>query len=417
MNRLFQKFILLTLSAGMLWVTSGCASKALLTDTYAPDDVRITQVQLENSESLNPTILLMGDSQPSWRVIEKFYKKENVATWWQLAVPFYQVYWIGNGIIGGINYLRFYPDAGHQERVKLRTALEDAIQSDHPDAILHVGDMAGSDGRYAEHWDYFLDDFWFDHKLFREIPVLTTIGNHEWANDTTFGFPNYEAVTGTERFYTVEFRDAVLIVMDSNFLVDQWGLIPDDEQDALFNEWFVSEPGEEASWLEKQLDTYKDKAFKIISMHHPPVTFGWHEKDWYKENNGRELVSKRRRFLDTIRQGGVQLILSGHEHIYEHVEVHFDSDDDTAEPLHIAVVTGGTMTRQPPGENAIAEMQQKYDELSGLNAEPVLITDKSHYGILEITDEKMTVRVLEVKDDGAVVEMESFSIKSPGSQK
>jgi hypothetical protein len=62
------------------------------------------------------------------------------------------------------------------------------------------------------------------------------------------------------RFYVIEFPDAAIYVVDSNYILDQNQFINDSLQNQLFEKWFVSEDG--SAWLEQQLITY-NKPFKM----------------------------------------------------------------------------------------------------------------------------------------------------------
>ena len=47
-------------------------------------------------------------------------------------------------------------------------------------------------------------------------------------------------------------------------------------------------------------------------MHHPPVAFAKHYKNWTDPKNGRDLLGKRRRLLTLLAEGGVQIVVSEH---------------------------------------------------------------------------------------------------------
>ena len=96
----------------------------------------------------------------------------------------------------------------------VRDALYREAKRSDIDFLLHLGDMAAHDGRIPGHWADFLRENKEIHPLLNEVPMLPTLGNHDRANDPRFGYPNFQAIFGYPRFYTVEFPDAMLFVVD-----------------------------------------------------------------------------------------------------------------------------------------------------------------------------------------------------------
>ncbi|MCB2210725.1 metallophosphoesterase [bacterium] len=398
-----SRILVLTLAVAVL--LNGCASKGLLTDRYDADEIAVPRLLPEDLHNHNPRFIVIGDEQKGRSVIEDFYRKENWATWWQLAVPFYQIYLLYNGISGGINYLRHVPDAGDETRTMMRDVLYRDVKELGATFVLETGDIAAADGRYPDHWEVFLEGKKWSHPFLSEIPYVPTIGNHEWANDTTYAWPNYQAVFDYPRFYALEFKSAVLIVLDSNFLVDQWELIPDDEQETLYKEWFVS--GEGSSWLEQTLAKYADKPFKIVSMHHPPITYGWHWVDWYKDHFGRNLTDKRRDLLQLFADNGVQAVFSGHEHVYQHNPTHLLSGGDT-HTIHFYTSSGGGVPiRSAPPVEQVEELRYKYRQ-EGLGAHQPTILSEYHYCLVSVEGDRLIIDTMVVDSEDSEHESSLF---------
>jgi len=323
----------------LLWA-SGCAQKALVSEQYDPSFYEI-QRTLPDTLAGEPTrFLVLGDTQASWRAEWKFYRRENWATWWQLAVPFYQLYLLGEGLVGGINYLRQKPDLGARKRKAVREAMQRAAREAPPRFILHVGDMASHDGRYAEHWATFLQEYGSgEGSLLRQHAFLPVLGNHDMANNTTYGWPNYDAIFDYPRFYVKDLPGAALFVLDSNFLVDQTGTEPDALMEQRFTEYFVG-TDDTPSWLERELEKRADVPFKIVAMHHPLATLSWHERDYHKPEYGPDLLDKRQELLQLLQEHQVDVQLAGHEHLYEHNYI-AHCQEGQQHPLHTVISSGG----------------------------------------------------------------------------
>lgn len=171
------------------------------------------------------------------------------------------------------------------------------------DFYLHLGDMAYSRGRDVEFQTRFFE--MYDSTL-RNVVCWPTMGNHEGSTSrgTNGVGPYYDAyvlptrgeaggvASGLEAFYSFDYGRAHFICLDSHDL--------DRRPTALM-----------ARWLRQDLD--KTKADWIIAFfHHPPYTKGSHDSDREKQ-----LIEMRTHVMPILEGGGVDLVLSGHSHIYE----------------------------------------------------------------------------------------------------
>ncbi len=171
------------------------------------------------------------------------------------------------------------------------------------DLYLHVGDMAYSKGTD----DQFQKNFFAPYRsTLRNTVCWGSMGNHEGgsSNGKTGVGPFYDAyvfpthaesggvASGREAFYSFDYGTIHFICLES-FDINRK---PD---------------GEMAKWLVRDLAA--TKAQWIIGFwHHPPYTKGSHDSD--KE---KELVEMREYIMPIMEEGGVDLILTGHSHIYE----------------------------------------------------------------------------------------------------
>jgi len=198
----------------------------------------------------------------------------------------------------------------------------------------------------------------------------------------------------------MDFPDAAIFVVDSNFIIDQYQSINDNEQDALFEEWFVSgEYSEQPAWLERELAS-RDQFFKIVIMHHPPISFGIHHSDWDQPSCGRNLKGKRQQLLNLFHKQGVQLVLCGHEHTYEHNILQYSKDEQATEhEIHFIVTgSGGAPTRACSDERKLEKFLQSY-RAEGFNVLSVKQEEIYNYCLMEITPDEVTIQVMEVTGD------------------
>ena len=376
---------------------AGCASPGLLAEHYDASFYEVPR-RLPDTLATNPTFLAVGDTQANFRVEINFWRRENWATWKQLLVPFYQLYLLGNGITGLVNYYRNVPDSGSSSREAMRQAVWKAAQQYDADFLLHLGDIVSDNGHYPEHWEVYLSENRDDPPLLDSLPILPTLGNHEYALDSTYGWPNYQAVFDYPRFYVLDTPDAAIFVLDSNMLVDQHTEMDDDLQDALFEEWFVSSDPAAPSWLERALAARPDRRFKIVAMHHPLVTSALHFRDWYKFAHGRELLRKRDALIKLLQRHNVQLVLAGHEHLYERNTLPYRIGDEAARTYFVTSSGGGVPTRRAESLETRRERLDTY-RARGFPIEMGPQVSTHHFSRIGVYEDSLVVATYGVDDD------------------
>jgi hypothetical protein len=188
-----------------------------------------------------------------------------------------------------------------------RDAYLDLAGDRYTDVFLMLGDNAynsGTDGEYQA------AVFNMYPMLLQQTPVWSCVGNHETAQSHSFSpnipyyrifeFPkNGEAggvPSGTEQYYSFDYGNIHFVCLD-----------------AMTSE--RSSNGVMAAWLRQDLNANTNH-WLISFFHHPPYTFGSHSSD-----NGDgldfELVEMRENIVPILEAYGVDLVLSGHSHIYE----------------------------------------------------------------------------------------------------
>lgn len=152
--------------------------------------------------------------------------------------------------------------------------------------------------------DQFQAGFFEPYKsLLRNVPVWPTYGNHDarrWVFFDIFSFPTKAEsgglASGSEHYYSFDYANIHFVMLDTQ----ESSL--DIEDDML-------------SWLKKDLQQTKQQ-WLITFFHHPPYTKGSHDSDRRSDSGGR-LIMVRENILPLLEHAGVDLIFSGHSHMYE----------------------------------------------------------------------------------------------------
>ena len=194
---------------------------------------------------------------------------------------------------------------GNRVQAEVHTAMRDWLKKEKRtlDGYLHVGDMAYGSGLDSEFQGYFFESY---AETLRETVCWPAMGNHEGRHSSgaTATGPYYDAyvcpstaqsggvASGTEAYYSFDFGKTHFICLNSHDL-------PRDPGGAM------------AQWLKADLE--KTKADWLVAFwHHPPYTKGSHDSD--KE---QQLIEMRSMIMPILESGGVDLVLTGHSHIYE----------------------------------------------------------------------------------------------------
>ncbi|MGD9695543.1 MAG: metallophosphoesterase [Thermoleophilia bacterium] len=127
-------------------------------------------------------------------------------------------------------------------------------------------------------------NFWRPERCLRAagIPYRAAWGNHDVAGSST------ATVLGSpRRFYAFGAGPARIVVLDANRPADPAQL----------------------AFLRAEMQR-RDRAVRIVAMHQPLYTAGFHAAD----------PEQRRLWEPLLRRGGVRLVLQGHNHAYERLE-------------------------------------------------------------------------------------------------
>ncbi len=192
---------------------------------------------------------------------------------------------------------------GEQHQRDVHQAMRDFTADKPIDFYLHVGDMAYGQGTDDQFQTRFFEPY---QRTLQETVCWPSMGNHEGRNSngaTGIG-PYYDAYvcptageagglpSGKEAYYSFDYGNIHVICLDSHDL-DR------------------TPEGEMAQWLRKDLAATQAK-WILGFWHHPPYTKGTHDSDIE-----RPLIEMREHIMPILEERGVDLVLSGHSHIYE----------------------------------------------------------------------------------------------------
>ncbi|MEM9071290.1 MAG: metallophosphoesterase [Myxococcota bacterium] len=167
-----------------------------------------------------------------------------------------------------------------------RRLVEQMQQEDDPRFVLHTGDYVEVGGRPGD-WSIF---FRIASPLLSRVPIYPTLGNHEIYGPG--GRMRYDRYLNTperrEAWQAWTYGPLRLISLDSN---DDW--LPG---------------GAQHEWLKAELADRKGATFVIVFVHHGPRSSGRH-------GDQREMAALG--IPELLGDAGVDLVLSGHDHMYE----------------------------------------------------------------------------------------------------
>ncbi|MGH2723917.1 MAG: metallophosphoesterase family protein [Actinomycetota bacterium] len=217
------------------------------------------------------------------------------------------------------------------------------------DALVTTGDNIYDSGHPDEFDQAWHQPYgWVDRE---GIPVLASLGNHD--AETGGGAPVMELLSMPGPWYAHRLGPVELFVLDGNHLEDPAQLS------------FVG------SALRRSAAPWK-----VAVVHHPPYTCGHHD--------GHGEI--RERWLPVFRAGGVDLVLSGHDHNYQR----FPRLGDV-----VFVVSGG-------GGQDLDDV----DECPAGTPDPVFaLDDRHHFVTVRATRETLRLRAVAVPGSEVVDEV------------
>jgi len=169
-----------------------------------------------------------------------------------------------------------------------------------PDFWLTTGDNAYRSGTNQQFQDNFFTPY---ADILKHTPVWPAFGNHDarrWAFHNIFSFPTKAEAGGiasaTEKYYSFDYGVLHVVMLDSQSSRMQ-------------------KNSRMLRWLQKDLAATKQK-WLIAVLHHPPYSKGSHNSDNPADSHGR-MMNIRKYVLPVLEKAGVDVVLSGHSHMYE----------------------------------------------------------------------------------------------------
>ncbi len=166
--------------------------------------------------------------------------------------------------------------------------LETAARHESRPAFVMIGGDLVNDGSDQREWDAFMAA---GGETLKKLPLYPATGNHDLTDlyKAIFDLPQNGPPGKMEAFYSFDYRDAHFTVMDSNAMG-------------------AANP-EDLEWLKNDLSA-TDKTHKIVMFHHPAYPAINIPKDMQRA----ETIQKY--FVPVMEEAGVDLVLSGHQHVY-----------------------------------------------------------------------------------------------------
>jgi predicted phosphohydrolase len=170
-------------------------------------------------------------------------------------------------------------------------AVVTAIINNHPELVLHTGDLVAV-GENRESWQ---PEFFDPAKdLMHHTPMFPILGNHEYWHSGRSWFFSFLSLPNNEQWFAFTYSNVRFIGLDTNV-----SFYPDSPQ---------------YRWLENELksDVYQQSTWRIVYFHHPPFTASRYSDD-------PEIIHN---LLPLFELGKVDMVFSGHAHAYERYAHH-----------------------------------------------------------------------------------------------
>lgn len=197
---------------------------------------------------------------------------------------------------------------GSERQKQATQSFVEASKTRRPDLWVWLGDNAYSSGTDDEYQRYVFDYY---PTYLRNLPAVATPGNHDYHDDNNdFNVPYYALTShpqrgeaggipsGSPSYYSLDYGPVHLISLDS------FG-----NEAGRHRIWDTT--GTQIQWLKRDLAANK-KPWTIIFFHHPPYTQGSRNAD-----TEQDLILNRERLTPIFERYNVDLVLSGHSHVYE----------------------------------------------------------------------------------------------------
>lgn len=186
-------------------------------------------------------------------------------------------------IVFGDNHAGFPFDDSAAIKLIRTMNREDRFRKLPIDFVMNLGDVTFYSGR---------EDNYRVYDKLRSIvkwPVISLMGNHDYQKG---GWRHFKQFVGKNEFSFVD-RNSFFIALDHKI---------------------VDESDEQFKWLEEELKKGAAYRHRFIFMHKPPISL--YQQSWFRP----ELSPWSRRFMDLCEKYKVDIVFSGHEHMFKERE-------------------------------------------------------------------------------------------------
>lgn len=219
-------------------------------------------------------------------------------------------------------------DGGHPQR-----RLAEQMFREQPALVLHTGDIAYYEGTWQAFEQYY---FGIYGPLMRRTPFFPAPGNHDYVFEegapfvAVHDFPVAGVpVAGRGRYYSFDWSNVHFVSVDSNTPLRE----------------AMDGSGELLRWLDADLAATR-LPFRVVYFHHTVFPTANYVGNAYCERANEALTG-------LLERHGVQLVLMGHEHLYQRTKPHRHGQWRTSAAGTVYVTTGGAGSNlYPPGESA-----------------------------------------------------------------
>lgn len=153
------------------------------------------------------------------------------------------------------------------------------------------GEASTIDENIGQYYHRYIGNYQGEYNRGSEINrFFPSLGNHDWVAEGAEPYLDYFTLPGNERFYDFVWEPVHFFVLDSD----------SHEPDG------VGVSSEQAAWLRESMAD-SEELWQVVVMHHPPYSSGDHgSTDWMQW---------------PFKDWGADLVLSGHDHVYERLEI------------------------------------------------------------------------------------------------
>lgn len=216
---------------------------------------------------------------------------------------------------------------GTEDQIAVRKSFESFDAEHKTDVWLWLGDNAYETGKDSEYQSKVFDTLYGYHELMKRLPFHPAPGNHDYGSVTAslpplqHSGPYFDLIrvpqsgeaggvpSHTALYYSFDYANIHFVSLNSELA--SFERQEDDWIGANPNWNFTASPM--TAWLRADLKANR-QPWCVVYFHQPPYTDGSHSSASMWEYN---MQAMRKHFVPIFEEFGVDLVLSGHSHVYE----------------------------------------------------------------------------------------------------